>query len=132
MTSSNLSAFLLVGLGGAFGSVLRFSLSTWMNGLSSAEGGAASFPTGTLAVNLLGCLCIGLIAGLLEHRESADPLRLLIMTGVLGGFTTFSAFGLETFGLLRAHEPLMALSYVTASVIGGLALVWLGWGLTSA
>ena len=104
-------SLLLVAVGGAFGSVARYVVSVlgvaWMG---------AGFPWGTLAVNVLGSAAIGICGAL---GVSGDA-RLLLVTGVLGGFTTFSAFSLET-GMLWDRSPALAVTYVGASVILGLA-----------
>jgi CrcB protein len=114
---------LLVGLGGAAGSMLRY----WLGGLVQDRMGTAAFPTGTLAVNVVGCLAIGVLAYLIDSRGAAGPeLRALLMIGVLGGFTTFSAFGNETLNLIRDGEAALAGTNVVASVALGLGAVWLG------
>jgi CrcB protein len=84
-------------------------------------------------VNVAGCLLAGVLAGLAEKHEllSADA-RLLLFTGLLGGFTTFSAFGLETMYLLRKGELLVAGSNVALSVAAGLLALWLGLGVARA
>jgi CrcB protein len=110
---------LLVAAGGAAGSVLRHLVSL----LAVAWLGAA-FPWGTLAVNVIGSAAIGVLAGLGVQGE----LRLLLVTGLLGGFTTFSAFSLETGLLAERHWGLAAL-YVAASLGLGLAAFALGWVL---
>jgi CrcB protein len=85
------------------------------------------WPWGTLAVNVLGCLAIGVLLGLAErHDWVSREVRLLLVTGFLGSFTTFSAFGWETYGLLRADEVAQAGAYVVASVVLGLVAVWAG------
>jgi len=117
----------LVALGGGFGSICRYLLSAW---LTRSAGG---FPFGTVAVNLLGCLLIGLFAGLAaRHAWLNGEARLLLVVGVLGGFTTFSAFGLDSLHLLRRGEFLLALGYVGSSVLLGLGAVWIGWWLASS
>lgn len=119
---------LAVAVGGAAGSVARYLLQGWVQRRTSETSGwLPLLPTGTLAVNLLGCVAIGLLATLLQERVAVDPaLRSGLLIGVLGGFTTFSAFGWETLGLLRAGNLLLAGAYVVASVALGLAGVWLG------
>jgi len=123
-----MKSILLVALGGALGSVGRFKLS----GLVMHQSIGWRFPLGTFAVNVAGCLIIGVLAGLAvkENYFSAD-LRLFLFTGIVGGFTTFSAFGLETFYLLQRHELLVAVSYVLLSIVIGLLAIWLGFSLVS-
>lgn len=119
---------LLVALGGALGSVARWQLS----GLVLQHAANWRFPAGTFAVNVTGCLLAGVLAGLAEkhHLFGADT-RLLLFTGLLGGFTTFSAFGLETMYLLRRGEFLVAGANVVASVVAGLVALWIGLNLAS-
>jgi len=122
-----MKALALVALGGGFGSICRYLLSTWLTR------NAGGFPLGTVAVNLLGCLLIGLFAGLAaRHAWLNDEARLLLVVGVLGGFTTFSAFGLDSLNLMRRGESLLALGYVGSSVLLGLGAVWIGWWLASS
>ena len=106
---------LLVMLGGAIGAAARYHL-------GGAIGRGAAFPWGTLAVNILG----GLLMGLLAARMPGDAARLLLGVGVLGGFTTFSAFSLETVTLFEGGAAPAALAYVAASVIGACLALWLG------
>ncbi|MGD9649578.1 MAG: fluoride efflux transporter CrcB [Dongiaceae bacterium] len=90
----------------------------------------AHFPWATLSVNLLGALIIGYLTAYLGGREtSVDWGRYFLITGILGGFTTFSAFSLETATMLQRGEMLAALSYAAASVIGTIMLVFLGFYL---
>lgn len=118
---------LLVALGGALGSVARFKVSGWV----LHHGAQWQFPAGTFIVNVAGCLMIGLLAGMAAKYDafSADA-RLFLFTGVLGGFTTFSAFGLETYFLLRKGELLVAGANVLLSVVVGLLVLWLGFSAT--
>lgn len=117
---------LIVAFGGALGSVARYLLSGWV--LHQTLDGR--FPLGTFLVNLIGCLVIGLLAGLAVREDFFSPAaRLFLFTGICGGFTTFSAFGLETFYLLRRAEFLIAGSYITASVVFGLLLLWIGFSV---
>jgi len=117
---------LLAGLGGFVGAAGRYGLT----GLSQRLAGSSAFPVGTLVVNVLGCLAIGLVVGLTENRGplSAEA-RVLILAGVLGGFTTFSAFGFETVELVRAGHAGRAASNVLLQVALGLGAVWGGMGL---
>ena len=113
--------FLLVAMGGALGSLGRYAV-----GLAATWAGT-SFPLGTLLVNVLGCFLIGL--ALAAGWASDQPLRLLLVTGFLGGFTTFSAFGGETIELFRAAAPARALLNIGANVLLGLLATWLGFSL---
>lgn len=119
---------LAVAIGGAAGSVARFLLQGWVQRRTSAGAGwLPLFPTGTLAVNLVGCLAIGLLATLLQERLALDAeIRTGVLIGGLGGFTTFSALGWETLALVRSGNVALAAGYVFASVVLGLAGVWLG------
>jgi CrcB protein len=118
----------LVGLGGFVGALGRYVLSGVVHRLFSF----GTFPSGTLAVNFMGCFAIGLFAGLAESRQAIGPeFRFFALIGVLGGFTTFSTFGYETFLMIRDSEYLRAATNVGASVVIGLALVWLGYAITA-
>lgn len=118
-----MKAVLLVALGGAIGSVARYKLS----GFVLHHTVDWRFPAGTFAVNVIGCLAAGVLAGLAErqHILSAD-VRLLLFTGLLGGFTTFSAFGLETMHLVKRGDLAVAAANVALSVLAGLAALWIG------
>lgn len=120
---------LLVATGGAIGSVARWRLSGWV--LHQAVDWR--FPIGTFVVNVLGCLIVGGLAALAVKEDffSSDQ-RLLIFTGVMGGFTTFSAFGLETFYLLRRGEYLIAGSNMVLSVAVGMVALLAGYHLVAA
>ena len=114
---------LLVGIGGALGSISRYLLSTWVQSMSRS----VDFPFGTLAVNLSGCFVIGFLAELAEARGAFTPeSRAFIFIGILGGFTTFSSFGNDTINLFRDGNTFNALANVGSSVILGLLLVWFG------
>jgi CrcB protein len=93
-----------------------------------------TFPIGTAIVNLAGCVVIGLLAGLLAVERIRVPLywREFVFVGLLGGFTTFSTFGLDTLLLARTHSSSMAFGNVLLQVLGGLAAVWLGYQLGAA
>ena len=121
--------FLLVAAGGAIGSVARYLLSGW----TLHHTVAWRFPLGTFLVNVMGCLAVGVLGGLVVKHDWFSPAaRLFLFTGIAGGFTTFSAFGLETFYLLRRSEVLVASGYVVASVVVGLLLLWAGFALVSS
>jgi CrcB protein len=94
---------------------------------------AQRFPLGTVVVNLLGCLLIGLLSGLIASRRINMPFywREFVFVGLLGGFTTFSTFGLDTFVLARTHLGEYAALNVVVQLVGGLAAVWLGYRLSN-
>ena len=128
----SLRELFLVASGGAVGSVLRYAVSgvaqRWLvTGAASGPGSVVSFPAGTLVVNVTGSLLIGLVAGLAESRSPlSTEARLLLVTGVLGGYTTFSAFSLETLLLLRAGQTTTALTSVALQVLLGVAAAFAG------
>ncbi len=114
---------IIVGLGGFLGAIARYKL----GGLILHHSGSIKFPLGTFIVNIAGCLTIGLIGGLIEkHHIFGGEMRLLIFTGFLGGFTTFSAFGYETVFLARRGDEIIALINIGATIIGGITAVWFG------
>ena len=120
---------ILVALGGALGSVARFLISGWALHHSVEW----RFPLGTFIVNVVGCMVVGVLGGLVvKHDLFSSDVRLFLFTGIAGGFTTFSAFGLETFYLLRRDEVLVAAGYVASSVFLGLAVLWLGFTAVSS
>ena len=119
-----LKQLLLIGCGGFIGSVLRFVVGGWAQRLSPAGG----FPVGTLTVNLLGCLLIGLLAGFADYRQTVGAAqRAFLMIGVLGGFTTYSTFALETVMLQQEGALLRALASVMLHVVLGFAAAWAGY-----
>jgi CrcB protein len=112
---------LLAGIGGFIGSALRYSLSGFVQGLNRG----VHFPYGTLAVNLIGCLAIGFLSYLAETRGVfTAETRTLVFIGVLGGFTTFSAFGNETINLWRAGQGALAALNIAAHLFLCLGAVW--------
>lgn len=113
---------LLVGLGGGAGSMARYCCQRWFSFQQ-----LAGFPWGTLAVNITGCLLIGIFWGLsFRSFETTESWKLLLMTGLCGGFTTFSAFTLEGIGLIREEKIGLFFLYAAGSVIGGLAATFIG------
>ncbi len=105
-------------LGAGLGGVLRYAVALWV-----ARHFSTHFPLATFLVNVTGCLLIGLALPLIGQRETA---RLLLVVGVLGGYTTFSTFGFETYRAIRDGMTGLALFYAASSVLSGLAAVWLG------
>ncbi|MFB9067771.1 fluoride efflux transporter CrcB [Pseudofulvimonas gallinarii] len=116
-------AVLLVGSGGFLGAVARYALAAWIVQVAGTD----RFPWGTLVVNVAGCLAVSVLAGAAERFNALGPdARLFLVTGVLGGFTTFSAFGLETVQMLRRGDAVNAALYAGASMGLGVFAVWLG------
>ena len=118
---------LLIGAGGAAGALLRYAVSGVVYRLLGA-----SFPWGTLIVNVSGCFVIGLLWAVAERAPFPPGLHVLLFTGVLGAFTTFSTYGLETFNLLRDGEIALGLANFLASNLIGLGAVILGFILAKA
>jgi fluoride exporter len=118
-----MTRILLVGLGGATGSILRYLAGNLLQRYSTVT----AFPLATLAVNIIGCFVIGLLAHLAEARGIfTDDTRALIFIGVLGGFTTFSSFGNETVNLFRDGRTGAALLNIGLHLIVGFGAVWAG------
>ena len=123
---SPLSATAHVALGGAIGAVLRYQIG---RGLAQWVGPQAltAFPWATLTVNVSGSLAMGLLAGwLARHGQGAEQWRLLAGVGLLGGFTTFSAFSLEMMMLIERGQPSLAFLYAALSIIVGLTALYIG------
>lgn len=116
---------LAIAVGGALGSVLRYLL-----GGAVQRAGGPGFPYGTLAVNVVGCLIIGLLVQRLTNAEPYSTVRSLLIVGFCGGFTTFSAFSIETVNLVKDGESLTAVLYVFLSLT--LCLLATASGLTVA
>ena len=114
---------LCVGAGGVVGAMMRYLVVVWLNGGL----GASAFPYGTLAVNAVGCFLIGLVVGFAEaHRPLSPEVHAFLVVGVLGGFTTFSAFGIDTIRLFRDHAYLAGSANVLLQVSVGLTAVVVG------
>jgi CrcB protein len=116
-----------IAIGGAAGSVLRYLLGRGVQRVFHT-----GFPVGTLTVNLIGCIVIGVLAKHFMNDETAPVLRAALMVGVCGGFTTFSTFTLETMGLVAAGDWARASLYVVMSVAACLAGTFIGFQLTPA
>jgi CrcB protein len=119
---------IFIALAGLTGTLLRY----WLSGLVARQYGE-TFPWGTMAVNLAGCFLAGVVFNLSEERFLVNPtLRTVILIGLLGGFTTFSSYGLQTFTLLRDGEFALATVNVVTSNLLGLFMVWVGYVLVKA
>ncbi len=120
----NLQNVIMVGLGGFLGSILRYLVAGWTHSLFKTD----LFPIGTLMVNIIGCLVIGLLGGWADQFQALHPhARLLLFLGLLGGFTTFSAFGYETMALLRDKEIFLGFINISLHLLLGLGAVLLGY-----
>jgi CrcB protein len=117
-------AYLWVALGGAAGAAARYGVAQW-----TVQRWGWTFPWGTLTVNLMGSLAIGLLMTVLLGRNADPAFRLLLVTGFLGGYTTFSAFSYEVLALLLERRWDTAMLYAASSVLLGLVACALGFGL---
>ena len=121
-----------VALGGAIGSVLRYQSGRWITQWLGPQA-VMTFPWATLAVNAVGSLLMGVLAGwLARHGEGGDQFRLLLGVGLLGGFTTFSAFSLEAAQMIQRGELIVAAAYAVSSVAGSVMLLFIGFWLARA
>lgn len=124
----------LIFIGSGVGGVFRYLLASWVQGHTIASQrltGPVAFPVGTLAVNVTGCLAIGYLATALGGSWPVRPeYRLAVIVGLIGGYTTFSSFGLEVLQLVESGQHISAGLYVTASNILGLLATWTGWRLS--
>lgn len=118
-----MQAFLLVGIGGAIGAMARYG-----TGVLVGQLWRDPFPLATLLINVAGSLAMGLLVGWFARvlPPSQEEIRLLVAVGILGGFTTFSAFSLDTIALLERGDVLQAGVYVLLSVIASIAALWIG------
>ena len=119
-----MTRFLIVAAGGALGAVARYGVGAWAQRLFPT----AQWPWATLLVNVIGGLLMGLLAGWLAFRSGthSENLRLFAAVGVLGGFTTFSAFSLEAALMIERRQTAMAGGYVLVSVVLSIAALFLG------
>jgi len=118
---------LAIAIGGAIGAVARYLLSTFVLRVSGTL-----FPLGTFVVNVIGCLVFGAIAGATSQRVQISPtVRLFLLTGILGGFTTFSSYAFESFALVRDGQFAWATINVVGQVVAGLVGLAAGYGLAS-
>jgi len=116
---------LLIGIGGALGSILRYLTSVVVSKYFQS-----AFPWATFTANILGCLIIGIILGLFEKQQITNPdLKFFLITGFCGGYTTFSAFAAENVNLFQSGNSLMAFAYIAVSVVVSLFAVWVGLSL---
>lgn len=116
---------ILVGLGGGIGSILRYLTAVFVT-----KNFPGAFPWGTLAVNVIGCLIIGILLGLFKRQPLANPdLKFLLVTGFCGGYTTFSAFASENVNLFQSGHSLIAFIYTATCVLVSLFAVWVGLSL---
>ena len=110
-----------IGTGSFIGGILRYLLSQFIQTKF-----LSTFPFGTLGVNIMGCFAIGLVFGLSDKGNLSQEWRLFLATGIIGGFTTFSAFSNETFGMIRDGQHWYALLYISASIVLGLFATFTG------
>lgn len=118
--------YFYIAIGGAIGSILRHMSSSWLSGWMIGS----QFPWGTFIVNLSGSFIIGLIAGFNQVNPMSPNMRLFLFTGLLGGFTTYSSYALETFTLLRENQSGLAISYVLFTSVLGILFSGLGYLLS--
>ncbi len=116
--------FILVGLGGSIGSMLRFAIWHYIKSMN--------FPAATLLVNIVGSLVIGIVIGMsIKDAGFSQQWKIFLATGICGGFTTFSAFSIENLLMLQNGKYILSLFYISASIIFGIAAAWLGFKLAS-
>lgn len=112
--------WMLLALAGATGTLLRYAVGGWI-----ARATSGGFPWETCAINVVGCAAIGALAAWADHGGFSSPaVRIALMAGLLGGFTTFSSFGLETFRLAEDGQWSLAVAYVGLTNLGGFVAVW--------
>ncbi len=119
-----MQTLMMIGAGSFIGGMMRYLLSQALQSKMNA-----AFPYGTFAVNFIGCFVIGAVISLADKQSMSNDWKLFLATGICGGFTTFSAFSIETLSLLRSGQVSMALLYIASSVLLGLAASWAGYAL---
>lgn len=119
-----MQTWIMIGAGSFIGGVLRYFLSQVVQSKMLSV-----FPYGTFAVNVIGCFVIGAVISLADKQSMSNDWKLFLATGICGGFTTFSAFSMETLALLRGGQVSIALLYIAGSVLLGLAATWAGYAL---
>jgi fluoride exporter len=118
---------LLIAIGGALGAVARYLLSMFVLRVSGTL-----FPLGTFVVNVVGCFVFGAIAGATSQRvQISSTMRLFLLTGILGGFTTFSSYAFESFALIRDGQFAWATMNIVGQVVAGLAGLWVAYVITT-
>lgn len=121
-----LKTILFIAIGGAIGSVFRFLTTVLVSKFWSNN-----FPLATFIANIIGCFLIGLFIGILAKNNLENSnLKWFLVTGFCGGFTTFSAFGMENFNLFQSNNSLLAFGYIGISILLGLSAVWFGLFIT--
>ena len=116
-----LAKALIVGLGGFFGAIARFGISTWL------QGKAGSFPLGTLVVNLIGSFLLSaLLFGVFNPKHLSEEYKLLLMVGFCGSLTTMSTFAMDFFQLSSASQIAQSIAYLLLNVVGCILMIWLG------
>src|ERR1051325_10417599 len=114
---------LLIAAAGLLGTLARYGLSSWVDTRWDSP-----LPIGTVAVNLIGCFVIGVVVHLAERQYLVDPaIRAAVLVGLLGGFTTFSSYAVQTFNLIAAGRLILAAANLAISNLAGLLLVWAGY-----
>jgi CrcB protein len=117
-----MNSYLLVGLGGALGALMRFGAQNWIGTLPNG------FPVATLLVNIAGSIAMGVLIGVLAKTtpQYQNEIRLFVAVGIFGGFTTFSSFSLDAIALIERGDILLAAVYIIGSVLLSLAGLWMG------
>ena len=126
ITKKNMKVIFIIGTGSFIGGVFRYLLSLWIQAKTTSQ-----FPLPTLIVNIIGCFFVGIVIGIFDKGQISNEWKLFFATGILGGFTTFSAFSNETIMLFREGQVSYALLYILASIILGLLATYMAYMLTT-